>query len=221
MIVVLVVVTALAALVARPSDRVKRRAFLAVLAAAAPVAIFVLGVAGKDVVISRYTAVGAPMLVIAIVAAAASLAPPWRVALAAAAAVAAGIGLVDSHRRAGFYAPARETVDYSQAHQRPGDVVVPPGHPGADVPLAYYGARRLHPLPPYLAVTDPASILAAAQQHARAWFIVEVAPRHYTSTLLLKLASNALQQLDYRPVQVSVFTTTTAFAVILAKPISG
>lgn len=217
-IAALVVLAALVSLVAHHARQVKHRGLLAVLAAAAPLAIFVLGAAGKDVVISRYSAIGAPMLVIAIAAAAASAGPSWRAILAAGAGVAAVVGLVRSHQTTGFYAPAKATIAYIHRHASPQTPIITPGHPGADIPLGYYSQRVLNPQPPLVSATDHSKVLQLLSERRPVWLVSEIHPGSASLADLAKTLTLVLTPFHYRPAAIHAITTTTTFVATLAYP---
>lgn len=192
---------------------------LAALGLFAPLALVIIGIAGKDVVITRYTAVAAPFLLTAVAAAVAMLPRMPAIVLAAAVLVVAGVGLADSHRHAGFYAPAREVTGYIGTYRHLGDIVITTGLPGFDVPLDYYGERLLHPIPEYIAATAAAQLHAAFAQHRRVWIVREIFDPKVPDATLLRSATAILRASDYRAIRVRTFTTTSSLAVFLAVPV--
>lgn len=211
-------VLSLLALVTRRFAAVRNRGLLAVLALFAPLAIIALGAAGKDVLITRYTAVAAPFLLTALAATLATLPRAAAISLVALAFAVSVGGLVASHRQTGFYAPTRQAIDYIQANQHSGDELVTPGYPAADdIPLLYYRPRRMHPLPNYF-VGNPPGISAAFDRHHRVWLIRQLPNSSSSARARLRLEMPVLARLGYRALSVHSFMTSTTFAVFLAVP---
>jgi len=104
------------------------------------------------------------------------------------------------------------------AGQRPGDVVLTPGGPGTDVALAYYGERRLRPIPPYIAGTDRVSVATAFKGRHRAWIIQALPARTYAVAGLRRVVALALQPYRYRPLEVRLFQSTVPLVLVLAAP---
>ncbi len=211
-----VVIFSLLALSIPRVGAVRNRRLLAALGTLGPLTIIALGVAGKDVLITRYTAVAAPFLLTALAAALAILPRGAAVSLTVVALVVAGTGLVASHRQTGFYAPTRQTIDYIQAYQRPGDELVTPGYPRADdIPLVYYGQRRMHPLLEYI-VGSPAGVSAAFDSHHRVWLIRQGLNNNLSPRARLRLEGAFFRAVGFRALSVHTFRTSTTFAVFLA-----
>jgi hypothetical protein len=184
-----------------------RRNWLVVAVAGVPlVALIGAGILGKDIVLTRYSAVATPGILIAL-----ALLPRRAWIVWAAAAVAVAGGLVKSHGTSGRYPPARETMAFVARDLRPGDLIVMPPSPGASIPLDYYAQRSLHPLPRFIAPAD----IAGLPGRERLWLISETGspPRH-----LRAAADQALGPAGYRTVAARSFTTSTTFNVVLAEP---
>jgi len=203
----------------RGRSAVRSRGLLVTLALLAPVAVVILGIAGKDVVLTRYTSVAAPFLITAIAAAVAVLPRAGAALLVTATLIVAGVGLVASHQRTGFYPPSREVISYIHAHELPGDVVLTPGAPGTDIPLDYYGQRLLHPLPEFIAASNTTQVNAAIARRQRVWYIEEIPNYSFTGATLLGAGSALFRARGYRAVSARTFTATTTFVVLLATPI--
>ena len=207
-------------LVLRGRERVRSGRLLAALGVCAPLVLIAIGIAGKDVVITRYTAVAAPFMLTAIAAAVTLLPRPPAATLLIATLVVSAVGLAASHQRTGYYAPAREAIAYIRTRLAPADVILTPGPPGDDVPLDYYGQRLLDPLPEFIASTDTGRVAAALAERRRVWLITQIAGGNLSNTALLKSASLLLGARGYRALSVHTFTTTATFAVVLAVPAS-
>jgi len=194
---------------------------LAALALFAPLALVVIAAAGKDVLITRYTAVATPFMLMAVAGAVAMLPRARAILLVALTLVLAGIGLTDSHRSTGFYAPARDAIRYIEANPQPRESVVTPGLPGDDVPLDYYAERLMSPLPTFIAGTDTAPLAAAIGQRRPLWLITDIANSEFSNAGLLRSAALLLRPRGYRPLSVRTFTTVRTFAVFLTAPLSA
>ncbi len=202
----------------RRSGAVRNGPLLAALGLVAPLGLLVLGIAGKYVVITRYSAVAAPFLLTALAAATAALPRAAAIILLAATLVVSVVGVADSHRRTGFYPPSREAITYIRADQRSGDTVITPGLPGTDIQLDYYGNLLLHPLPQLIAATNAGQVSAALATRPRAWLIRILPNDRVVHPVLLRVATALLRGSGYRAVSVRTFTTGLTFAVILAVP---
>jgi hypothetical protein len=212
------VVGSILVLALRKRSTVRNDRLLVALGLLAPLALLAGGIAGKDVVITRYTAVAAPFLLTAIAAAVAVLPRAPAIVLLAATLVVAGLGLADSHSRTGFYAPAREAIQYIGASHEPTHPIVMPVQGGSDIALGYYGQQLLHPAPQLIASTSTAQVDAALAARRPLWIIGQIPNGSVPDTSLLATATAVLRPVRYRPVSVRAFTTTTTFTVVLAVP---
>lgn len=202
----------------RPRDDtrsvVRHPLLLIAIGLAAPIGLVLAGILGKDVLITRYAAAGVPILLIAVAAALALLPRAAAAAGAVLVAVVLAGGLVRSHdRESGFYAPAREAIDYIRSAAQPGDTVIVPGRPGTDIPLAYYAERRLRPNLPF---ADPADSAAVFETGGRVWIVRQTDEAALSEQQLLGFARAGLEPAGYRPVQARAFDTSLTLSVILA-----
>jgi hypothetical protein len=207
-----VVVASLGFLAWRGRMRVREPTLLLAAALTTPAIIFVFSAAGKDVLITRYTAVAAPFLLIVISTAVMTAPRALGWTLFAAALVAAAVGSARSHRPSGFYVDARGVINYIAAARAPGDVVVTPGQADPDTQLTYYGEHRLSPPPLYVRVTNRAAVARIFSEHRRAWFI---SPASHD---LAGAARALLAPLGYRPLKVRTFPANLPLGVVLAGP---
>ncbi len=207
-----------AVLAAGARGRVRAPRLLLALGATAPVTILILGAAGSDVVITRYAAVAAPLLLTAIASAVLSLPRAGAAGLAALAAAAAIWGVITIHRRTGLDAPARETIAFIHSHPQPGAVVAVPGHPGADIPLGFYARRDLHPAPALIEATDHAAVVRVFHERRPVWFVVERHSLTTTPAALQRFLDRVLGRYRYRAELVQPITTSTTFVVELLVP---
>jgi Dolichyl-phosphate-mannose-protein mannosyltransferase len=188
---------------------------LASLAALTPIVLIVAGVAGKDVVVTRYSAIATPFMLTAIAGAVVSAPRPAAIAIALATCALGLSGLINSHRRLNFYVPAREAIEYLHTSANRGVPILLPSKPVADIPLQYYAEQRLHPLPGQLVSgAKPAAVRALLRQHHKQlWIIAQYLSQNFRRSQLLALASRVLSRFGYRPVSVRTFRTSFTFAV--------
>ncbi len=190
--------------------QVPHRWLLLALAMAPPAVMLVLSAAGKDVMITRYTALAAPFMLLAIAAAVLTAPRPLGIALLAAALVPAVVVTAKSHRATGFYVNARAAIDYIARARAPEDVIVTPGQADPDVQLTYYGARRLQPTPTYVSGTQPAAVKHAIAQRRRLW-IIALGDHQQAKAAPANLAS-----IGYRLLKINIFPANVSLLVILA-----
>ena len=176
----------------------RRSRLVAGLALAAPAAITLLALAGKDILIPRYIAVATPFALIALT----QLPRPAFALLA----VALAFGVVADNGASGRYAPAREAIAYIRSDLRPGDAVTVPYDSTVQLPLAYYAEPR-----PALA-PSPAT---AFDGRRRVWVVAADAPAGQD---VVRASAAGLARLGYRPARGRVFATSRTLAVILAVP---
>jgi hypothetical protein len=209
---VLVTVGALIIAVASRRGIVRERRLLAALAGGIPLALLVLSALGAHLMLTRYAAVAAPFMIVAIASAVVAARPRALGALIAAGALlVSGAGLVASHRTRGFYVDARGVARYIRRRERPGDVVLAANDPGSALPLLYYGLR-----PDWLGTTT-ATALVSEREH-RLWVIELGWDSSPSPTAVSKYYRSALRSLHYRVAGVRVFPGVAALAVVLAVP---
>lgn len=167
----LVVVAALSwcAVQARREGRASPLALVLACALVPVASLLLLGLAGRDVLWSRYTVVAAPFIVAAIAAGAqsASFAPR---ALAALALVLAVAGSVRVHSEAGRFAPARPLVEAAAADWRAGDELVLTLNATVNLSLVHYARREL-PRGAPLRPPAPETFARAARDRRRLWLV--------------------------------------------------
>lgn len=206
-------------LVLRPGQRVREPRLLLALGACAPLAVLVLGLAGKDVVITRYTVVAAPLLLTVVAAGLASL-PRAAAGVVGLLCATAGIwGLVRVHERGGFYPPAKEAITFIRRHEVAGGVLALPGHPGADLPLGYYAQRLLHPVPAFIEATDRPALLAVLRHRQPVWNVVERRSVAASPSALRQQLDRYLVSYGYRAETVKFEVSSSTFVVELLTPI--
>jgi 4-amino-4-deoxy-L-arabinose transferase-like glycosyltransferase len=211
-----IVICSVLALVLSPRRKqVAERGLLVALGGVGVIGVFVLDLAGKDILITRYTAVSAPFLVTAIAAACASLPRFGVVVLAAGAVAVSAVGLIDNHSPSGFYAPARQVIDYIAPRERQGDFMLSPGFPLTDTPIFYYDTRRLRPKLRFIGIEDP-GVRAVFRRQERIWIVDN--PAQATPTAALSIVEPLLHEARYRAASVHVYTTSLTLAVLLVVP---
>jgi hypothetical protein len=162
-----------------------------------------------DILISRYTAVAAPFMVVAIAVALVRTPPAPAAGLAAAVLVAAAVGMVASYRRSNFYPDLRDPFALiTRAYQSP-DVVELSGYPASHRAGEYYVTRLLRQRPRAIVVGAPPGQVASPPPlaPARVWIVTDpvTAPRRVTR--------NALVALGYRVLGLHVFVPSTELEV--------
>jgi hypothetical protein len=176
-------------------------------------ALFVVDLLGKHILITRYTTITAPFLITAIAAACMQL-PRSAAAVLAIPTVAISLwGTVHNHRAAGFYAPAREVIDYVAPRERPGDFMLTPGPPVTDTAIFYYVTRHTRPKLHLLGWHDRGAS-DVFRHHKRVWIVDW--PRAGTDAAALQKVGRLLRRHRFRAVSVRVFTTSIPLGVVLA-----
>lgn len=212
----IIVLVAVAALLFSPQANVTHRRLLAGLGAVAVVTLVILGLAGKHIVITRYTVVAAPLLITAVVAACAQLPRPAAGALAVAALAVSVAGLIDNHSRSGFYPPTRQAIDYIAPREHPGDYMFSPGFPLTDIPIFYYDTRRLRPKLQFVGLNDSGVVRHEFRLRKRIWLIEDI--KHPTYAAALAQAEPLLRRFRYRTASMRLYSTSMTLAVMLVVP---
>jgi uncharacterized membrane protein len=212
---VLVMVAAIVVLLTPRGKRVSDRGLLVALAAFGVLALIVLDLTGKHILITRYTTITAPFMLTVLVAACMQLPRPAAAVLAVPAVAISLWGTVHDHRQSGFYAPARQVVEYVAPREHPGDFMLTPGYPIAGVPLFYYDTRRLHPKLGLLGLQDP-GVPAVFSRYKRVWIVDW--PKADTDGATLSMVAPLLRRFRFRAASVRVFATSMPLGVVLAVP---
>lgn len=216
----LVVVDALALLAFGESLRRVAGRWLILACAATPlIVVIAFSALGQPLALTRYTAVAAPFIVVAIAVVAARVHRALGAALVVAAAIAALSMLVAAQQRDGQYSDTRGAVATAGAHWQDGDVLVSVGLLGFGGTLDYYAGRQLPPgagrvlayrdLP---AATQAAEIARAAAAGRRLWVVSD-------PPLSSAQAADALVVLGYEPVAAREFAGSGPIQLIRAEPI--
>lgn len=213
-----VVLSSMIVLLLWARGNVRQPRLLVALGITTPLAILILGIAGKDVVTTRYTVVATPLLLTGIAGAIVTLPRPPGVLLAVLAATVIGWGLSQVHDPANFYPPARESLAYIQAHRRPGTRIIIPVNPGAAIPLGYYAQRVLHPNVGFILGTDRSAIALAIQERKPLWSIIEQRRLKGTTVQRRRILTAVLARKRYVPRFIHPVVTGTTFLVTLMTP---
>ncbi len=203
-------------LLAPRRKRVSAPGLLVALAAVGALGVFVLDLAGKHILITRYTAATAPFVVTAIAAACAVVPRRAAVFLAGAAVAASVAGLVVNHSRSGFYAPARPVVEYIASKRQPRDVMITAGYPLVDVPIFYYDTRLLRPRLHFIGLGDPRVPVPFRRRSRRIWIVDS--PASATRAAAIGIVEPLLRAHRYRVANLRLYTTSITLAVMLAVP---
>jgi hypothetical protein len=194
---------------------VRERILLVTLGAFGVLALVMIDLAGKHILITRYTTITAPFMLTVLVAACMQLPRPAAAVLAVPAVAISLWGTVHDHRQSGFYAPARQVVEYVAPREHPGDFMLTPGYPIAGVPLFYYDTRRLHPKLGLLGLQDP-GVPAVFSRYKRVWIVDW--PKADTDGATLSMVAPLLRRFRFRAASVRVFATSMPLGVVLAVP---
>jgi uncharacterized membrane protein len=191
----------------------RHRYLLAALAAFGVLALIGVVLTGKHILITRYTTITAPFMLIAIAAACTQLPRPGAAVLAVAALAVAIAGVVDDHSKSGFYAPVRQAIDYIKPRHLTGDFMLANGAPLIYTPTFYYDTRLLRPKLHLLALTDPA-VPAVFRQHQRVWLVDN--PPTATRAAALRLVTPLLRRYHFHAALTKTFSSSIALGVVLA-----
>ncbi len=189
---------------------------LAALAIVGVIALFALDLAGKHILITRYTAATAPFAVTAIAAACAILPRAAAVVLAGATVAASAAGLIVNHSPSGFYAPARQVVEYLAPRRQPRDVLITTGFPLADVPIFYYDTRLLRPKQRFIGLGDAHVPVPFRRRSRRIWIVDS--PASATRAAAIAIVEPLLRAHRYRVANLRLYTTSITLAVMLVVP---
>ncbi|HEX8054581.1 MAG TPA: glycosyltransferase family 39 protein [Thermoleophilaceae bacterium] len=152
-------------------ERRRDHELVLLIAVAAPLGLLAAGIAGKDMVATRYAAVAVPTMIVMIGVAIAAAPRVPRAALVAAALVAAVLGTVRTHQEDGLFPDARGAMETIASDWREGDAVVDQsGSFGVDLPLMFYATRELPPGAPVVAASDPRAERLTADGR-RVWIV--------------------------------------------------
>ena len=215
---VVVAVVSILRLLSYDSHSVRHSQLLGVLALVPIVAIVIAGAVGQDVVSTRYSALAAPIEIVAIVAAIATFRALPAIALSAATAFLVVWGLAVSHSKAGFYPPSKQVMAYIGRHRQPGDLVALTVRLGVNWPFEYYGWRSLHPPPRYIVPHDTRDLLAALHNKRRMWFISMLGVGKPSDRAWLTYVNQRLGPYGYRPLYFHKWTTAERTFTYLAVP---
>lgn len=176
-------------------------------------AVFLATIVAKPVLLSRYTAVAAPFLLILIAFEIAHAARPVGIAIGVGALVAVIGGSALTHSRSGLYADVRGVMAHIQREWQPRDVIFISGYAALPEILDYY-LRRGPAAAPIIDPNQAAALLpAVVRARRRIWLFGSsgYAPR-------FRDVQAALAPLHYRPVELDRYPGVTPLNLVLAVP---
>lgn len=175
----------------------------------------------QPIALTRYTAVAAPFILVAIAVVAAQAHRALRTTLLVGALAASGAAFVASGREHGQNPDARAAVATISSSVRHGDVVSGIGLLGFDGALSYYaekllpaGARKVAEFGTLDAAVDAPRVFDAATAGKRLWFVADPAmgPNQLRETL---------GRLEYRATMTRVFDGNAPVQLVRAEPSAG
>lgn len=200
------------------SPQIRHRRLLTALALCPPVLLILAGAAGQYVVNKRYAAVAAPTMLVIVAAAAAGRRRALALPIAVAAVAVCTIDSIDTHRRAGFYYPARDAIHYLKQSWKPGELILAPSEVSSIIPLEYYARRELKEAVTVLPTANRRIVAAVLRTRRPTWLIVKLARHAPPPQAILRLIDRVLTPYGYRATSVGTFTTVATFAVVLTVP---
>ena len=220
-IAAVVVIDALALLAFADRFRGVRARWLVVMCGVAPLGV--VGVAsalGQPVALTRYTAVAAPFILVAIGVVAIHVHRALTAVLLAGALAASGAALVAAQQPQGQNPDTRAAVSAVAANWRDGDVVAGIGLLGFDGALSYYAERLLPPdsggvaaFGSLSAAVEAPEIFGAALDRRRLWFIADPA-------MSAAQMRPVLARIEYRAVAAKVFAGNAPVQLVLAERVA-
>jgi len=199
--------------------RLESWGLLSIIAVAPLAALLALGIDGQHVVLTRYTAVAAPFLLIILAIAVTRLPLRWGGALAIAALAVAIAGVVRTHQPSGYHLDAKGAIDFIQQHRRPNDTVITPGSHGSEPQFNYYAARRLRPLPRMVGGNNPQAVRAILRAKQRTWTITARPAGADTIANIRPSLRRALAPLGYDIGAIRLFPSLVPLLVTLLRPL--
>jgi hypothetical protein len=196
---------ALALARSKSADTARVRAQALPLAYVPLAALIIVTAAGPNVLITRYTAVAAPMMLVVLAAGVLAVARPAGVAIGGAALAGALAGSIASHTHEGLYPDLRAATEQITAGERAGDVVLVGESPGTETVVHYYLVRQHSPLRPVRA----SGALPQGSGAPRVW-LVRTPPRPRREL------DRALARFSYRASKVWRFTAGDDQQLVLA-----
>jgi len=216
----LVVIEALALLAL--ADRFRRlpaRRLIVACAALPLAAVALAGAIGQPTALTRYTAVAAPFILVAIATVAAHAQRALAAVLVAGALIAAGAGIVSSQQRDSLYPDTRGAMSIAATNWQKGDRLIGIGLLGFDGALSYYGEKLLpageSAVPAFRtlkAAAEAPAIIDAVLDGRRLWFVSD--PPLPPGDL-----RTGLEQLGYRAMAAQEFPGSGRIQLIRAEPL--
>jgi mannosyltransferase len=219
-IAAVVVIDALALLAFADRLRVVRARWLMVMCGAVPLAaIGVASALGQPVALTRYTAVAAPFILVAVGVVAMNVHRALTAVLLCCAVGVSGAALYAAQQPAGQNPDTRAAMATIGADWRSGDVVAGLGLLGFDGSLSYYGEKLLPPgagdvaaFPSLAAAVDSPRVFEAAVDEKRLWFLAD-------PVMSVAHMRAVLARLEYRVASTKVFEGNAPVQLIRAERI--
>ena len=191
-------------------------ALMAALSVGPIAALFVVTLISEDVLLSRYSAVCAPLAIVAIATAAALVHHRAGVALVVVVAAFAAVGSLESHRTDSNHPDIGSAFDHAGASWRTGDVLLIAPTSAFDLVAAplwtYYSERALPAAAEVIAGADSPRLQAAIRDRRRIWILRE--PPASRPRL-----ARALRRIGYRPVAPRSFRGIADVQILLGEPL--
>jgi len=175
-------------------------------------AVYAVTIFAKPVLLTRYTAVAAPFLLI-LIAFVIVHGARWLAILIGAGALAAALwGTALTHSRSGFSADLRGAMGHIAHDRAPSDFIFVSGYPAAGT-LDYSRTPRLAAAP--IIYPDRATTLLPAiiRRHGRLWLLSSG-----NQTVKLRDVQQALTPLRYRTTELNQYPGTPELTLVLAVP---
>jgi mannosyltransferase len=183
--------------------------------------VCVVSAAGQPMALTRYTAVAAPFILVAIGVVAAHGQRALAMTLVAGAVVASGAGLVAAQRDHGQNPDTRAAIQAIASQWQAGDVTASVGLLGFDGALSYYGdkllpagSREIRAFGTLDAAVAAPQVFGAAVDGKRVWLVAD-------PPLSRARLRTALDRLDYRPVLTRVYDGNAPVQLIRAERSRG
>lgn len=214
-----VVIDALALLAFAERFKRLRARWLIVMCGLVPLVVVALvSAVAQPIALTRYTAVAAPFILVAIGIVAAHAQRALTAFLLTGAIVASGVTLLASQREHGQNPDTRAAVATVAAGWSKGDVVAGVGLLGFDDALSYYGEKLLPPGTPEVSgfptldeAVDAPRVFEAAEGRKRLWLLVD-------PPMTAAQVRTALSPLNYEPTATRIFDGNAPVQLIRAEP---
>jgi mannosyltransferase len=176
-----------------------------------PVVLVALTAAGSNSMISRYSVVSAPLVIVALAAAADLAAPRLQLVIVALAAAAALGNTLPSHSADGYYPDMRAAFRAMADGWQAGDRIALAGYPNIGPNAGYYAGRLLPPNTYPIGEGDRAALGRAVKQRSRLWLLS-------SNVASGPVLSGTAASVGYRLVRVTTLPARTPLQLVLMAP---